>query len=379
MTELRILHVIPNLLKGGAQRLVLDICTELATRSGVKVKLISFDSKNEFSHLSNGIDIEFCHASVLPSVLGKWKEEIDHYHKVVDDFNPHIIHSHLYLAEIVTRHKHRPGVVYFTHCHDNMIQLEKPQVKTLFSKTRLTNFYERRSLLQKYLAADNNFIAISNDTAAFLKKVTPQSLRENIFLLLNAINTKAFNRPENSQPSGTIRLVNVGNLLTKKNQIFLLQVAKCLLGKGVDVQLKLIGDGQNRRLLENEITRLELQKNVEMLGAVDDVQKYLWQSDVYVHSALYEPFGLVLLEAMAAGLPVVSLDGKGNLDIVEDGKNGYLVKSANVELFADRVLQIISDQGKYQQMANYAKVFSEKFSVNEYVDKLLNLYSQKLN
>ena len=48
---------------------------------------------------------------------------------------------------------------------------------------------------------------------------------------------------------------------------------------------------------------------ITLHGNVDFVEKYLWDSDIYVHPALYEPFGLVLLEAMAAGLPVVSLDG----------------------------------------------------------------------
>ena len=76
---------------------------------------------------------------------------------------------------------------------------------------------------------------------------------------------------------------------------------------------------------------------VTATGNVSNVAQYLWKGEVYIHSAKYEPFGLVLVEAMAAGLPVIALDAGGNRDIVEDGVNGYLLpKDTNPKVFAEK-------------------------------------------
>ena len=130
-------------------------------------------------------------------------------------------------------------------------------------------------------------------------------------------------------------------------------------------------------MLFRSILEGNLQDNVLQHGNVNNVEEYLWQSDIYVHSAYYEPLGLVLLEAMAAGLPVVTLDGRGNRDLIVQGKNGYMVYEQNAEQFADRILEIWNDQQKYMEMSAFAQEFARQYDIKEYVDKLMDIYNIK--
>ena len=84
------------------------------------------------------------------------------------------------------------------------------------------------------------------------------------------------------------------------------------------------------------VNEYELIKQVSFKGFVDDVQNYLWDCDIYVHSAYHESLGLVLLEAMSAGVPVVTLDGKGNRDIMENGYNGFILNKADEKVFSKK-------------------------------------------
>ena len=63
---------------------------------------------------------------------------------------------------------------------------------------------------------------------------------------------------------------------------------------------------------------------------------------------------------MAAGLPVITLDGKGNRDIIEQGKNGYMIYEQDAELFAQTIIDLWNDKEKYQQMSKYAQQFAVK-------------------
>ena len=77
---------------------------------------------------------------------------------------------------------------------------------------------------------------------------------------------------------------------------------------------------------------------------------------------------------MAAGLPVVTLDGRGNRDLIVQGKNGYMVYEQDTEQFADRILEIWNDKNKYNQMSAFAQDFARQYDIKPYVDKLLELY-----
>ena len=368
---MRILHILPYLRKGGAQRLALDICMELQKRGNV-VRIISFVDENDFRFLTKNLDVQIVPASVQLSVFYKNVLNVDALQKAIEDFAPDVIHTHLFEAEIVSRSCYYPKARWFSHCHDNMRQFRNFDIKTLLNKQLLTNYFEKRYLFSRYkVNGGNTFIAISHDTERYFRKTARHF---DVEFLPNAIDNEKFHRVNDHQPNIKLRLVNVGSYQDKKNQRFLIDLAVELQKQGVDFELKLLGDGEKFDSIAKLINDRNLSENVFQLGNVNNVEEYLWKSDLYVHSAYYEPLGLVLLEAMASGLPVVTLDGRGNRDLIAQGKNGYMVYEQDAEQFADRILEIWNDKQKYQEMSAFAQEFAKQYDIKPYVDRLLELY-----
>lgn len=376
---MRILHVIPSLAKGGAERIVLDICIHLSNLPNTEVKLLVLSEQDAYPDLSVKIDKMVCNSSVIPSLSGKHKVDIAEYEQCVDDFQPNIIHSHLFVADLVSRWNVRKNIKYFTHCHDNMPQFMKMNIKSCFSKKLITQLYERRLLLGLYKMQSytNQFLAISEHTASYFKNNLPVYYKNQITLLHNAIDYDRFlNKDENLNPSGILRIINVGSFVPKKNQSLLVRIAKILAQKGISFQVAFLGHGAMRQEVESEALKMNMKDKFIFQGNVNNVEEYLWQSDVYVHTAYYEPLGLVLLEAMASGLPVVCLDGKGNQDLIEEGKNGYMISEPNPDEFADKIIELWNHQEKYREMSRYAIAFAKKYDIKEYVQKLVQIYKQ---
>lgn len=376
---MRVLHIIPTLQKGGAERLCIDICAALEKQSNAEVMLIVLTNRIEYE-VSGVTQLKFIPSGVGLSVWRRNALNVDGLLNAICAFKPDIIHSHLFEAEIVSRSIDYPRAKWFSHCHDNMWQLEKLSATTLFSKKRLTAYYERQYLLNRYRKnGGNRFIAISKDAQDYFNRVLPSDLRK-VTLLHNAINTSKFTGPTGYIPKrvADLELVTVGSLVDKKNQTFLLDVVSHLTKKDYKLHLHILGDGANRQMLEQKAAALNITGSVTFHGNVSNVEEYLWNSDVYVHSATYEPFGLVLIEAMAAGLPVVSIDGRGNRDIIENEKNGYILSEPDVAGFADKVELLYHDKVKYEQMKTAALQTAKQFDIVNYTDKLLELYRQAL-
>ena len=369
----RILHIIPRLNKGGAERLCLDICNQLQKHSDVQVRLISFSDENNYPFLTENIDWQVVPASIQLSVFHKNTLNIDALQKAIEDFAPDVIHTHLFEAEIVSRSCNYPQAKWFSHCHDNMKQFRNFGLRTLFNKELLTNYYEKRYLFSHYKTNDGTtFVAISHDTELYFRKTAKHF---DVQLLPNAIDYDEFKGNGNPQQGTKLRLVNVGSLNKNKNQIFLLDVAKILIEKGVDFEMKIVGGGGDYAFLEQNIEVYQLKNFVSLCGNVDNVEDYLHDSDIYVHSSLSEALGLTIIEAMASSLPVVTLDGRGNRDLIVQGKNGYMVYEQDAEQFADRILEIWNDKQKYNEMSAFAQEFAKKYDIKEYVDQLLELYN----
>ena len=374
---MKILQVVQSLGKGGAERLVLDISQAIKEyHPEVSVRIVALNKKNEYQELSKGLDIVYCNSYVKWSILGKSDIDIAEYERIVDDFNPDIIHSHTYTAELVSREHIRENIIYVTHTHNNMPEFESFSIKALFFKSLLAKFLEKQRMISKYQKCSNRFVSISNDTSNFYGKNLPSSIRKNIYYLPNAINYQKFHKKKIFDFTQKLRLINVGSYQAKKNQKFLIDLAIELRKRSLDFELLLLGNGYLFNKISQQIEINGLQGNVIQKGNVSDVEHYLWKSDIYVHSALYEPFGLVLLEAMSAGLPVVTLDGKGNRDLIEEGKNGYMIYEQNAELFADKILEIWNDKQKYQAMSQYAQEYAKRYDIGPYVDRLLEIYKR---
>ena len=127
---MKILHVIPNLLKGGAQRLVIDICNEISKKESLECKILVLNkSNNEFHYCSSTLDITYCSVSFKLSIFKKNQINIDSYENFIDEFKPEIIHSHLYFSELV--------------CHETQDQI----LNTFLIYTAIEVFLKRKNCL----------------------------------------------------------------------------------------------------------------------------------------------------------------------------------------------------------------------------------------
>ena len=158
----------------------------------------------------------------------------------------------------------------------------------------------------------------------------------------------------------------------------MIDVVRLLKNQGIPVHLNIIGDGVERQQLEENVERKKLSNEVTFLGAQERVEECLWPATIYVHSALSEGFGLTLIEAMASGLPVVSLDGGGNRELIVEGKNGFLIKDRDPIKFAERIAYLWTNQEIRLERGFFAVEFSQQFAIQTYCKILVEHYKDVL-
>jgi glycosyltransferase involved in cell wall biosynthesis len=331
---------------------------------------------NAYSFIKFQFQFRQTYSKVIPSITGKSVVETEDYEQILDEFMPDVIHSHLFLAEMLTRYKTRKGIKYFTHLHDNMPQFESLHFNKI-NKQKLTNFFEKQMMLKRYEQCNNKFVAISKDAFDYFYNNLNSNLKDNIHLLHNAIDYHRFYRGArtfNHSDIITYKLVSVGSLVDKKNQQFLVDILIDLLPLIPNCHIDVLGDGPNHGKIVEKIKKYNLQDKITLHGNVNNVEEFLHNAHLYIHPATYEPFGLVLIEAMAAGLPCVCLDGRGNRDVIEHGKNGYIFKAQEPKQFAQTIQNLLSNPVKMQEMSNYAINYAANFDMPLYINRLLELY-----
>ncbi len=368
---MKILHIIPNLKKGGAERLILNIVKALQSLPNTQAKLITFRPENDYSFLTESIEWQVIHARVLPSLSGKSIIEVNHLQKYIDEFQPDILHSHLFETEMVLAHISLPiKTKRIVHFHDNIKQFRNFHLNSLFKKSSITEYYEKNIVIKSY--SDNTkVLCISKDTQEFADKVLPRNISIN--LLHNAIDLVRFSSNEKTLTGNEITII--GSLVDKKGQQLAVNCIAELKSRGVLIHLNILGDGPNMISLQNQIDQLQLQDSITLHGNVEFPEQFLQRSRLYLHTAIYEPFGLVLIEAMACGLPVVCTDGKGNRDLIKEGENGFMVCERDPELLADKIELLLKNESLYIQMSRKASEFASKYGIEQYVNSLIKLYN----
>jgi glycosyltransferase involved in cell wall biosynthesis len=145
----------------------------------------------------------------------------------------------------------------------------------------------------------------------------------------------------------------------------LIKVAQIIFKNEDNFQFTLCGKGSEFDPLVSEIKKNNLEEFFQMPGNVDNPFHYLKNGDIFVLPSRIEDFSVALLEAGAAGLPAIAFDVGGNKEIILHGHTGFLVEPFNVQLFAERILLLISDKDGRKRMGKCAqkriyKYFSEE-------------------
>jgi glycosyltransferase involved in cell wall biosynthesis len=210
-------------------------------------------------------------------------------------------------------------------------------------------FFRRRILTTIFKHSDLIISINSNFMVDEIKKLWEKS---SIAVMPHGINMDGKLRPKRFPGAGRKELLFVGRLVWFKNVDMLLRAMKIAL-KAADVRLTIIGTGPKERELKEIAAQLQLGKSVVFKGEMshERVIDHMKKSDLFVFPSKNEPRGLVLIEAMLAGLPIIAVNRGGPKDIVKDGRNGYLVGPEDHEGMAGKITALLKDKKAYERMS----------------------------
>ncbi len=179
-------------------------------------------------------------------------------------------------------------------------------------------------------------------------------------------------------PPDAFVVLTVGRLVRRKA----IDVLIAAVGQSLreDVHLVVVGSGQELEALEATAKRLGLASRVTFSGFVSEEKKWqlLGASDAYASSSMHEGFGLVFLEAMAAGLPVVAFDHGGQSDFLEDGLTGHVVPQGDVDALAEALARIAAERGEAERMGEYNRSRVEEFLIDGTIRRYEQLFERVL-
>lgn len=161
----------------------------------------------------------------------------------------------------------------------------------------------------------------------------------------------------------------IGRLSKEKGFKYLIEAFYLLIRKGVDALLVIIGEGQERGLLEKLVDKFRLRNKVLMPGYLQDAKKYLLYFDVFVISSLTEGLPITLLEAMQAKVPIVATKVGGIPEVLENGKGGLLVGPYDSEGLANVLSRVYYDKKFCNELTNFAY----QKAVNDFTSKNMAL------
>lgn len=371
--KLNIVQVIPAMNKGGAERLVLDITAQLEDL-GHNVHIITFRPENRYTELSEGKKIEVIPSQVVYSLSGNHTINTAEFDKRIREIKPDIIHSHLLESEFVSRHNPLDGVTYLTHWHGCHPPTNPRKFGDYFTKDGWWNINAISKLKKQYAKCDNQFLCISEFIRGYVKRALgSEDSRLNV--ILNGTDLSNFKFEEAEKDKEVFTMVVVGSFHAYKNQIFLLKVMKALKEAGkTNFKLQLLGDGVERANLEAFAKENQLGEMVEFLGYVTDPSHYMNRAHALVHSAIDEPFGLILLEAMSCKLPIVAFRSGGIPEVVKDGKTGYLTSVNDTHGFMNALIQLQEDPKLCNEFGKVGQIEVQDFAIEKYAKRLENLY-----
>ena len=165
----------------------------------------------------------------------------------------------------------------------------------------------------------------------------------------------------------------IANFYPPKGLKYLIETAEHFKNKD-DVIFIVIGDGQERKELELLITNYQLRHKVLLLGQINDAYKLLNAFDIFVLPSVKEGFPWVVIEAMTAKLPVVATRVGAIPEIIEDGKNGFIVESNRPEQIASRIQELLNNEHLRQELGIQAhQTVLFKFSLDKMVEQIEKL------
>jgi glycosyltransferase involved in cell wall biosynthesis len=217
---------------------------------------------------------------------------------------------------------------------------------------------------------------ISNSFSAVASARSSNSLfvPKTIDVVSNGLDLGRFRNFE-IETNGRVRILGLGYLLPQKHWERLLNAASELKRRGLDFDIRIVGDGPQRRILEERAQSLDVADRVQFMPHSDDVPGLFANSAFLAHTSASEGCPNVVMEAMACGRAVVATDAGDVPLLVDDGKTGFLVPSGDEQLLVERLTQLITDRKLCRAMGEAARRRAERnFGLERLIQETLASY-----
>jgi len=367
---MRVLYIINNLNKGGAERLMVDMLP-LFRNSGLEVELLQLSNKQSETEYINILLKEniVCTHLNFSSIYNPFI--IFKLLAYVKSSRYDIIHVHLfpsmYWAAMASKLvKNKAHLVFTEHSTQNK-RFDKKYLQ--FFEQWIYNSYDK-------------IVVISE--AIRLKLNTWTGLPMKIELIRNGVNINHFSEVQHydneywlnnfSIPSNAVKLMMTARFSYPKDHKTLIKALSLL---PPNYYLILTGDGLNRGAVEQYSKELGISSKVHFLGFRTDVASLMKSVDINILSSEYEGMSGVTLEALAAGKPFLGSDVSGINDVVPDSR--FLFKPANSNDLARSIQEIILNHDLNKSMIRDALKYAEKFNVHFTIECYKDLYDKTLN
>lgn len=301
------------------------------------------------------------------------------------NFKLDIIHAHTpfsmgLLAKVIAKHQKIP-LVYTHHTH-------YPEYAKIYLKEKVITPLLARFLSTRYANLADAIIAPSPKIEKLLREYGVKK-KKPIHILSTGIDLKMFKKSDKNRLALRKKLkispekkalIFVGRMGKEKNVAFLLNAMNKILKKRQDIVLLMIGDGPYLANLQKMAEKLGLKGNIVFTKTIphQEIPAYYQAADIFVFSSLTETQGIVVLEAIACGLPVVALEDSAFQGIIIDNKNGFLVKKALPTTFAKKVLELTNNPSLCKKFAQVSQKIVSNFSEEKQAEKLLAIYKNLL-
>ncbi len=344
---MRILFVDSGFDWRGGQYQVLNLAVELCERGHEMLLVCQRGSALESRSREKGLSIETVRMRGDADVAA-WSR----LGGILRAFRPNVIHAHTGRAHAVAL-----GATFF---HD---------VDALVVTRRVSSSIRRAVLSKlKYSRLVTVFVAISSCVARTLLeagvpsgriRVIPSCVRLEDFEGVHA-SDRLFSELELSGDEPIV--LNVGSLSKEKSQEDILSVAQNVLREIPDARFFIAGEGRLRQRLEKRARELGVESAVHLLGFRTDIPELMKISRLFIFPSKSEGLGTSVLQALAAGLPVVASDAGGISEVVEDGRTGFLVGVHDVTSMSAAVMKLLRDRQLASDFGERGRVAARSYS-----------------
>lgn len=237
--------------------------------------------------------------------------------------------------------------------------------------------------LVEFMEKCNHIVVPSSSMLEMLEEVF--GLKDRVSVIPTGIDLKRFEDANGDRIrkrlgwEDNIVLISIGRLGPEKNWKTLLDACAIAIHANPRFRAAIIGDGLDREKLIKYTKNQGTAGKIDFLGSIpyDQIPEYLKAADIFGFASIAETQGLVTMEAVAAGLPVVAVDAVGTRDNVENNAQGLLTAN-NSDALADAIIRLVNDPALRNQFATSARERAKEFDITVQADKLITVYEQAI-